>query len=276
MIVLSLCMCLAAPAPTALPAVRPGAAPSLAVTQQDRGKPAAPSAEAVAAMVARLKTALKGTDGPAALDAVRAATDVPHADVAEALEAGLKSTSPELLRGTLEALGGMRSPAALKSLRAYAKRARKSLEKNDDLHVLVIQSVARHASPDTLDYFTDKLFTKGSTNVVKARIFSAGQLRHRETVARLIKEMQRNDRRRVKNHMRHFQITLARLTGQDLGQNQDRWIEWWKGVDKDWEVTPKAPLMPEELQRVWDGYWGNMRKYERETRRQKRGQGDGR
>lgn len=272
MIVLSLCIWLAAPGP--LPPA--GAAPQPAALVQDRGKPAAPSAQAVEQMVTRLKAALKGKDQAAALDAVRAAANVPHGDVVEALNPGLQAADPALVRGTLEALGVMPSPEALKRLRAYAKRERKSLEKDEDLHVLVLQSVARHRSQDTLDDFLDKLFTKGSTAVVKARIFSTGQLRHRDTVERLIGEMRRNDRRRVKNHMRHFQIVLARLTGQDLGQNQDRWIDWWKAVDEGWEVTPKPPLMPEELQRVWDGYWGNQRKYERETERRKRGQGDGR
>lgn len=280
MIVLSLCMCLVGPALAPAASVAPpdpGAvlAP-LAPRLQDRGKPKAPSAEAVAAMVERLRTALKGKETAATLEAIRAATSVPHADVAKALELGLKAAAPEVVRGSLEALGGMDSPDALKRLLAYAKRERKRLDKDPEQHVLVIKSIALHDDPNTLDFFLDRLFTANTSDVVKARLLSAGRLRHRDTVEALIQEMQRGDRRRIKNHMRWFQVALAQLTGQDLGKNQDRWTAWWKTVDKKWAVTPKAPLMPEELQRIWDGYWGNMRKYERETEREKRGQGDGR
>lgn len=248
-------MAITAPAPTAL-------------VQQDTG----PKASDVKKTVAELKKAFAGKDPVERINSLRRAIDVPHADVIKALEPALSSKDDDVLRTALETLGRMRHPGALERLRHYAKRERTRLKKLPDLHILVIKSVGRHGSLDGLEFLSDKLFSSRDNSLIKARILAMGKIRDRKAVEALFNQLKSTDRRRITTVMSSVQITLARLTSRDEGTGQDRWQAWWRAVPKDWKVSDKPAPMPEGLQRSWDSFWGNQRKYMRKKPRGERGQ----
>lgn len=262
MLVLALSLLLPpAPAPLSVPA-------PLALVQQDTG----PKTSAVTKAVAELKQAFAGKDQAARLDALRRAIDVPHADVIKALEPALSGKQEEVLRAALETLGRMRHAQALERLLRYAKRQRTSLKKLPELNLLLIKSVGRHGSLSGLKFLTDNLFSSRDNSLIKARIVALGMIRDRKAVEAIFKQLKSTDRRRITIVMRSVQIALARLTGRDEGTGQDRWQAWWRTVSKDWKVSEKPAPMPEGLQRSWDSFWGNQRKYMRKKPRGERGQ----
>lgn len=262
MLVFALSLLLAPAAPAAAP-IAPAA-----LVQQDTG----PGKSAVTKTVTELRMAFKGKDPVARINALRRAIDVPHADVVKAVEPALKSDQDDVLRAGIETLGRMQHEQALERLLQYAKRQKKSLQKLPELNILLVKSIGRHGSLKALGYLTDKLFSERETTVIKARIVALGKIRDRTAVNALFAQLKTADRRRITTVMRSVQIALARLTGRDEGTGQDRWQAWWRGVPKDWVVSTKPAPMPEQLQRSWDGYWGNQRKYMRKKPRDERGQ----
>ena len=240
---------------------------SLQQDQPDKG----PDAQQVSAIVDRLESAFDGKDPAKQIEALQAATDVPHSRVVKAIEPAMKSKTPDVLRAALESLGRMGHGEALERLISYGKKERRALDKDPDLAVLLTKSIGRHGSLEALDFLTDKIFN-ADPDLSKARLIAIANIRDRKAVEALFQLMKSTDRRRIQNHMRQFQLALAQLCGVDNGAGQDRWQAWWRGVDKDWKVSEKPAPLPEQLQRQWDSFWGNQRRYERNTDRQRRGQ----
>ena len=80
------------------------------------------------------------------------------------------------------------------------------------------------------------------------------------------------------SHMKDFRLALVVLTGQDFDLDPLRWQKWWRANKKGFKVAEKMAPMEKELFDRWRRYWGLERVYERNTRRDDRGQdpdGDG-
>ena len=266
MLVLPLCVLLACPAPSSLVLGAP------AFVQERRAEPQTPSEQAVDQAIERLRQAFVIKDSAKQIEALNGVARVPHPDVVKAAEPGMTSKYPEVRRATIELLGAMRDPAALKRLLRHAKKSKRDLAKDADMHVLVTKAIGRHGSPLALKFLGDGMLNARTPNVIQARILSIGQIRDRDAVAILLKQMKASDYRKVQNLMPHFQLALMRLTGHDAGSNPTLWQTWWRSLPKDWQVAPEPGLLPKSFQLRWDGYWGNRRKLQRNRQRQDRGQ----
>ena len=243
-----------------------------AAPQDDAGKDAGPSKEAVAAAVERLAAAFDKEKPEEVAAALQAAAPVPHADVVALLEKrGLSHPHPDVLRATFEALGNLPGEAALEALHGHAKRNRKALRKNPELYVPLLQAIARHADPSSIDVLTRDLFGVPSREVIRARVLGLGRIRSARSVEELIGLMKKAGRNRVQPYMEDFRLALVILTHVDKGTSQDAWLAWWNASKKGYELPEGTPKLPERMQTRWDRYWGEPRRYQRQKRRGERG-----
>ena len=172
---------------------------------------------------------------------------------------------------SIQALGMLDHPAALKQLHSLSKRDRKKLAKDPDLSVAVVKAIARHGSPDSIPYLIKDMFQTKHPQIARARIVGLGGIRSTRSVEELFGLMRGAARNKIQNYMKDFRLALVVLTAVDQGQSQDLWMSWWSDNKKDLKVSAKPPVLPKELQRRWDSYWGYQRKYNRQKRRGERG-----
>ena len=135
-----------------------------------------------------------------------------------------------------------------------------------------IRALAQHGSPKSIETITDDLFSVREREAVTARILSLSGIRHDDSVHALFDIMKSAGRGKVQPYMDEFRISLMVLTGVDQGQSQDAWNTWWNKNKKTFKVATKQPLLPESVQRRFDNFWGNRRKYQRNKKRGDRGQ----
>ena len=233
-----------------------------------------PSQKAIEATLASLEVAFKksGTT-EARLSAIEGATRVVDAAVIDAVaRRGLRSTDVEVRRAAIDAMGWMRHPRALKELHGYAKKKRKQLTKDWESHVALLKAIGRHGDPSSIPVLTEKIFASPHNAVIRARILALGNIRSTESVEELMSLLKVTSRQRVAPQMPTFRTSLMILTGVDQGLSQQLWMRWWNDNKKKLEVAQKPHQLPEEMQRGWDRYWGNPRRYERSKKRGERGQ----
>jgi hypothetical protein len=243
---------------------------------QDRdAEPKAPSKERVEAAVSALTEAFDSYDKeqPApTVGAIQSAADVPAKEVVSVLaKRGLRHENREVAMASIQALGMLDHPAALKQLHSLSKRDRKKLAKDPDLSVAVVKAIARHGNPDSIPYLIKDIFQAKDPAIARARIVGLAGIRSERSVEELFGLMRGAARNKIQPYMRDFWLALVVLTAVDQGMSQDLWMSWWGDNKKTLKVGAKPPVLPEELQRRWDSYWGNRRTYKRQKRRGERG-----
>jgi hypothetical protein len=77
---------------------------------------------------------------------------------------------------------------------------------------------------------------------------------------------------KIQAQMQYFRASLMVLTGADQGTSQENWLKWWNDNKQKLEVGPKPHEMQKQMQNLWDGYWGEGKAAERETKRGERGE----
>lgn len=230
-----------------------------------------PAQELVEATLEELERAFDADELAPRLEALRRATAVPSPEVVERIARAVRERDPEVRTAALAALGGNLHPDALEELHRLYRRDRE-LREDPAVWVVLLQSIGRHGSETSIDVLADNaLGGTGEAPEVQARVLGLANVRSTRSVEALMKIMSSAARHRVQPYMRDLRMALMLLTGVDRGDSQDDWREWWNDHKRGFEVTPEAPLLPPRMQRQWDAYWGRAERYERGSKRARRG-----
>ncbi len=213
-----------------------------------------PDTKRVEATVAELDRAFKGGKAEDKIRAIRAAMEVPDGKVIEGIARGLKDDDPTVKRGTVEALGRMRHPAALETLHGFVRGSRASLQKDEELFPATLRAIARHGDPTSIDILVDEPFSQRNYPTIRARILGLGNIRSEKSVEALFGLIQKVGVNAVDRHMDDVRLALVKLTGVDQGKNPELWAKWWRE-----QKNYKLPEIIPELKRVdrvaWNEYW---------------------
>ncbi|MFM7297847.1 MAG: hypothetical protein ACKO4Q_11605 [Planctomycetota bacterium] len=220
--------------------------------------PGAPiDAKTIQDTVAALEAAF-GKDGSTAkkTEAIAAAVPVIDARVISAMQKGLTDKESSVVVVTVESLGKMKHPSALDALLGFYKREHNKLAEDLTLMPALLKAIGRHGSPTTIALLKEDAFDQKTYLAGQARILSLGNIRTNaalEALMDLSKMVGPNRMDGLRNDMR---VSIAQLTGLDLGPDSIAWTRWWNDNKKGFEVTKEAPKLDAALQRPWDAYWG--------------------
>lgn len=230
---------------------------------------AAPDPKAVAAAVAELDTAFQKGKTPERVQAIENAARLADPEVVARVAKGLEDGDPAVQSAAIEALRTIVHEGALSALHGAAK-TNKKLRKDPELHAKLLKAIAQHGDVSSLSLLADGGL-QGEPKVVEARILAIANIRSKRSVEELVGLMRVADRGKVEGCMGHFRLALMRLTGADHGTSLDKWTAWWNASKKGFDVASEPPLLPADLQRRWDLFWGNPLDYSRGTKRGDRG-----
>ncbi len=179
------------------------------------------------------------------LGVIQGAAEVRSKEVVTVLaRRGLRHENREVAMASIQALGMLDHPAALKQLHSLSKRDRKKLAKDPDLSVAVIKAIARHGNPDSIPYLIKDIFQAKHPKIDRARIVGLGGIRSTRSVEELFGLMRGAARNKIQPYMKDFRLALVVLTAVDLGQSQDLWMSWWIDNKKVLKVSYKPPVLP--------------------------------
>ena len=221
--------------------------------------------------LAALKTALKAKEPATRIAGLDQAATVVHKDVIAGIGKALHDSTPAVRQHALDLLGKLDHEAALKTLHDFARKGRRKLEDDTEQYALLLKSIARHGSAQSLDYLTDRFWETRDRELVRARILSIANVRDKQAVEALFEAMGKGNRRQLAAHMGEFRLALNVLLAVDQGASQDRWRSWWNTNKKTFQVVDKMPKLPNDSLREWRRFWGLEVLYERSKRRGDRG-----
>ncbi|MFT6362075.1 MAG: HEAT repeat protein [Planctomycetota bacterium] len=225
----------------------------------------------VEATVELLKQAFKkGSKVADKLEAITAAVDVLHEDVAKALAKGLKDKEAEVVISTIDALRQMKIPSALTELVSAHKRER-NLKKDDDQFAALLKAIGSYGDHDHVELLADDMLHNPHREVIRARILSLGNTRCNESAEELISIMNSAAKKKIQPYMGEISLALTALTGADEGKSQDRWTTWWNANKRDLEIEETMPPLPKKLKAIWNKYWGIYEDEDRGEKREDRG-----
>jgi len=229
----------------------------------------APSRKEIDEAVAALRAAFAQKDPELRITALNDHR-VPAPEIVSFQAQGLRSKDLKIKQAALEALRFTDHKDALRLLHKECKR-NSSLRTHEQLGPLLFKAIGQHADPSSITLLRDKIYSGQSRELVRARLFGLANIRDRKSLETLIELLRGAKIEVVKRYGRDLRLCLMQLTGVDRGESPDRWREWWSENKRGFELPEKAPLMPLELQRAWDSYWGIRRAMPRGDRREDRG-----
>jgi HEAT repeat protein len=240
--------------------------------QPPAGAPADP--KAIEECVASLQAAF-GKDGSTAkkLDALGKASAIVDARVVAAAKEGLGDKEASVVAATVETLGQLRHPSALEALQGFYKKEHKKLADDLTLMPALVKAIGRHGSPSSIALLKEDAFDQKTYLTAQARILSLGNIRTVESLEALIDLSKMVGPNRMDGLRSDMRLSIARLTGVDLGPESTAWTRWWNDNKKGFEVAKEPPKLDTGLQRQWESYWGVPR--EGEGRGRRRGEGRG-
>jgi hypothetical protein len=241
----------------------------LAAPQEVPPDDAAPDPKAVAAAVAELDEAFVKGKTPERIQAIEKAAGLAEPKVVQRVAKGLEDADPKVQSAAIDALRVTEHADSLAALHSTAK-TNKKLRKDPELHTKLLKAISQHGNVSSLSVLAEGGL-QGEPQVVEARILGIANIRSKRSVEELVSLMRVADKDRVAGCMPHFRLALMRLTGEDHGTSLDKWTAWWNASKKDVDVAPKPPLLPADMQRRWDAFWGNPLDYSRGTKRGDRG-----
>jgi len=235
-----------------------------------RQDPEPPDRATVTRALEELSEAFSDGDSQTRLEALQNSSGVLDPDVIAFFAKAIGDRDVQVRRAALGYLGTMRHPRALDSLHSAYRKKKKSLRKDPETFVVLLESMGRHGSPDSIELLAEGALANLEFQVSKARILGLGNIRDRRAVEQLIALITKASRHQVQPHMQHVRMALMVLTGVDQGTSQDAWLHWWNKNKKTLEVSVEPPRLPRGIQRRWDEYWGLRRTVERRQRRSER------
>lgn len=189
------------------------------------------------------------------------------------VQRGLEDERAEVKLAVLQALRWLEHPAALDALHRSAKDHK--LMKVPELALGVLRGIGQHAHPSSIAVLAHDPFQPFDSWCLRARIFGLARIRKLEALEALLGILATvggGGQRRIQPQMGDVRVGLMILTGVDQGGSPELWENWWRDNKKSFRVPLEAPPLPKELRKDWDIFWGLPRVYEREGRREDRGQ----
>ena len=242
---------------------------TLAATVPQEERVDAPSREEIDKAVAALRAAFAQKDPELRITALNDHR-IPAPEVVAFQAQGLRSKDLKIKQAALEALRFTDHEDALRLLHKECKR-NSTLRSHEQLGPLLFKAIGQHGDPSSISLLRDNLYADQSREFVRARLFGLANIRHRKALETLIELLRGAKVKIVKRYSRDLRLCLMQLTGVDRGESPDRWREWWSENKRSFELPEKPPLMPLDLQRSWDSYWGIRRARPRGERREDRG-----
>lgn len=232
-----------------------------------------PSAEEVARASASLDEAFRSGEVTRIRAALEAAQAVPHASVVRGALRGLEDERADVKLAVLQALRRLDHPDALEALHLAAKD--RKLMKAPELALAVLRGIGEHAEPRSVAILAHEPFQPDDPVCVRARLFGLARIRTLdalEAVLGILATVGAGGQRRLQGRMGDARLALMMLTGVDQGRSPELWEEWWRDHKKTFRIPAEVPALPKELRADWEVFWGLQRRYEREPRREDRGQ----
>jgi HEAT repeat protein len=222
-----------------------------------------PTPEEAAAALAGLKASLLEEDGDAAAAGIEEFAPVDAPAVTSLLAAGVGWPRPAIRNACVRGLGWLGTPDALEALHRFHRTSTALFKKDEDLHVLVLKSIARHGSVSSIPELGDTAYREETFAAGAARILGLARIRHRDSVEAIFDALSTGGARtRLALHpaeprfIEPARLALMILTCQDFGNDAAAWQRWWSENEKGFQVPRVAPDLPPELRRDWEEFWG--------------------
>ena len=229
---------------------------SVEARQEKKSAPVdATQSESVKAALAELRTALARGKSEERIAALGKAANTKDAGVVEAIAKALGDEDPKVKGAAIEALRGLQRKEALAALVGAFERDKK-LAKDAELAARLVKAIGSYGDAAAVEKLA-AAGIDGAHGVVEARILSIANVRSVRSVELLVELARGAADDKVGAHAETIRLALARLVGEDLGTARQRWLGFWSEQRKTLEVTAQAPLLPKDMQRRWDMFWGN-------------------
>jgi HEAT repeat protein len=229
---------------------------SVEARQEKKNAPVdATQAESVKAALAELRTALARGKSEERIAALGKAANTKDAGVVEAIAKALGDEDPKVQGAAIEALRGLQRKEALAALVGAFERDKK-LAKDAELAARLVKAIGSYGDAAAVEKLA-AAGIDGAHGVVEARILSIANVRSVRSVELLVELARGAADDKVGAHAETIRLALARLVGEDLGTARQRWLGFWNEQRKTLKVATQAPLLPKDMQRRWDMFWGN-------------------
>ena len=229
---------------------------SVEARQEKKSAPVdATQAESVKAALAELRTALARGKSEERIAALGKAANTKDAGVVEAIAKALGDEDPKVQGAAIEALRGLQRKEALAALVGAFERDKK-LAKDAELAARLVKAIGSYGDAAAVEKLA-AAGIDGAHGVVEARILSIANVRSVRSVELLVELARGAADDKVGAHAETIRLALARLVGEDLGTARQRWLGFWNEQRKTLKVATQAPLLPKDMQRRWDMFWGN-------------------
>ncbi len=219
-----------------------------------------------AAVQQQMKEAFaQGTAEELRVDALTAAAGVADDKVVDLVADALRDKNLAVRRAAIDALAVTDSPRALKALQDLYRRDEK-LRKDEDTFVALLRAIGRKGDPSSVTVLTDDVFDHITLRTARARINGLGLIRNEDSLEAVFKltTLAGGGGRRGRSDRGNsgtgadpdFRLTIAVLTGKDLGPARDDWGSWWRDNKRTFKVSKERPDLPAQFVTQWEKYWG--------------------
>ncbi len=239
-----------------------GEAPPAPRTGSPLVRVATPTPEQVKAAVEGLRLAFKSKTYEPIAAALGEYGGVIDAKVVHEVAAGLRSRDVAVRVVTMQTLGWMKDPAALRQLHREYRRGRSEWLKQEDLFAVLLQAIGRHGDPSSIEVLADDPFRALTLATGRARIYGLANIRKKASVEELIKATQLAGASRPRGgavgearFLREFHFALRVLTGEEISGDLEQWRRWWRKSKDTFKVPEERPNVPAWVREKWTSYW---------------------
>jgi hypothetical protein len=223
-----------------------------------------PTPDQVKQAVEALKLAFKAKEYDQIVAALNAYGGILDEDVVHEVARGLRSTSQPVRIASIDTLGWMKYPPALRQLHREYRRGRTEWTKNEDVFAHVLTAIGRHGDKSSIAVLADDPFRGLTIATGRARIFGIANIRDKKALDELIKATQLAGANRPRSwkpvgeprFQKEFYAALIALTGEDLGSDLEAWRQWWRKAKGTYKLPKEKPAVPPWVSRWLTSFWG--------------------
>ena len=223
-----------------------------------------PDQETIA--VSHFKDAYRSKDAAVIANTIERHGGVVSDKVVHELARGLRYRDERVRMYAVIALGWVPNKNALRQLHRMYRREKDLGKQDEALFAELLKAIGRHGDKSSIDVLSDKPFRYHTLESSRARIYGLGNIRRKDSVATLMKGMQKigsagpRGARAFRTEtepraMKEFNVALSVLTGVSLGEDQQLWLTWWRTNKNKLKVSGDRPTVPEDIKRAWERYW---------------------
>jgi hypothetical protein len=212
---------------------------------QDKAKVAAPSPRVAAK---KIEAAIKVGVAPA-VEAIEAYGHMTDPAVIRAIAKTLRHRDVDMQAAGVAALRFNKSDSALAELLKVRKH--KGLIEDAVVGPEYYLALGQQGNLKAFSTLATNLNpSRRKDNRIRSRVLALGRMRSRTSLETLIKYVSRGGKYR--NEVR---MSLAALTGLDLGKDAREWAGWWKLKGVSYQVSAVEKNLPPRLAKGWERVW---------------------